>query len=224
MKYLEQLENLVQRYFNESHHIYKFVDADGDPLKLAFHFESRFDYLNKYLAFYKGLNSLSEVITFACSARFKLEEDGDVHEITHPHQQYFIARDNKPRGIEASIMRLVGSKVQSKMTTIEKAVSFEDIMKIVDKEKVRGFGSLAIYDSSVRIAAYLNITPDRVYLHAGSKEGAKHLESKGLVPGGSSANESIPMADMPKPFQRLHPTQVENLLCSFKSAIEKLEE
>lgn len=223
MEYLEDLEALVKRYFNEAHKIYKFVDADGEPLRLNFHFESRLDYLNKYLSFYKNLANLSEVIEYACTARFSLEEAGEVYEITHPHQQYFIARDEKPRGVEATIMRQVASNVQGKIENLEQARTFDDIIYVLVQSKVNGFGDLAIYDSSVRIANYLDIMPDKVFLHAGVKEGAVNLEAKGLIPRGSSSQATIDMDDMPKPLQQLHPVQVENFLCSFKTELKNLE-
>ena len=52
-------------------------------------------------------------------------------------------------------------------------------MKIVEECKVKGFGELSIYDTAVRIGAHLRIEPDKVYLHAGAREGIKALEDKG---------------------------------------------
>jgi hypothetical protein len=222
VKYFEQLEQLVNRYFTEPHKIYKYVDANGDSLRAAFHFESRFEYLNQYLDFYKQLSSLSEVIDYACNARFQLRKNGKIYEITHPHQQYFIGRDKEPRGIESYLMKEVESKVQEKIALIESAVTFDDIKSIVSNERVKGFGELAVYDSAVRIATYLDITLDKVYLHAGAQEGAKQLERKGLIPVNSSSLDCIQVLDMPKPLQKLHPIQIENFLCSFKSEIENL--
>ncbi|WP_318497276.1 hypothetical protein [Photobacterium leiognathi] len=222
MEFDEELEKLVGRYFNEAHSIFKYVDAEGEPLHVEFHFESRFDYLNKYLGFYKQLDGLAEVISYSCNAKFKLEEGGEVYEIRHPHQESFIGRDKKPRGVLASVLKDMDKKVQKRISHIQNAKTFDEVMQIVEEERIRYFGDLAVYDTSVRIAAYLNITPDKVYLHAGALDGAKSLEAKGLVPVGSSEASCISVTVMPEPLKKLHPVQMENFLCSFKNELENL--
>ena len=38
-----------------------------------------------------------------------------------------------------------------------------------------GIGSLTVYDTATRIGAFLKLEPDRVYLHAGTRDGARAL-------------------------------------------------
>ena len=40
---------------------------------------------------------------------------------------------------------------------------------------IHGIGKLYVYDIAFRIGAYLGLDPDRVYLHAGTRTGAKNL-------------------------------------------------
>jgi hypothetical protein len=41
---------------------------------------------------------------------------------------------------------------------------------------IKGFGELAVYDCSLRVGSYLNLLPDKIYLHAGTRKGAEALK------------------------------------------------
>jgi hypothetical protein len=75
---------------------------------------------------------------------------------------------------------------------------------------VTGLGELYIYDTSLRIGAYLNLLPDRVYLHAGTRTGAKAF---GIV---SRNEEWIEVAELPGLLRELPPHEVEDILCIYK--------
>lgn len=89
--------------------------------------------------------------------------------------------------------------------------------------KVKGFGELSIYDTSMRIASHLNIEPDKIYLHAGARKGMEILEEKGYVEQGSSKRKYVEIKEMPKPMQQLKAAETEHMLCSMKDSISKLE-
>jgi hypothetical protein len=57
------------------------------------------------------------------------------------------------------------------------ANSFADLIGIVASiaEGVSGLGELYIYDTALRIGAKSGLEPDMVYLHAGTRKGAKAL-------------------------------------------------
>ena len=105
---------------------------------------------------------------------------------------------------------------------LSQAENFEDIFEIVKREKIHGFGSLAIYDTSVRIGSSRNIAPTSVYLHAGARKGMMNLENKALVPFGMSEKISVPLTDLPDELQLLHPIQIENFLCLYKDEFKSL--
>lgn len=109
------------------------------------------------------------------------------------------------------------------MNDILKAITFDEICKIVTDCKVKGFGELSIYDTSMRIASHLNIEPDKIYLHAGARKGMEVLEEKGYVKQGSSKKKHIEIKDMPKPMQQLKAAETEHLLCSMKATMIELE-
>lgn len=74
----------------------------------------------------------------------------------------------------------------------------------------RGIGELYIYDATLRIGAFLNLLPERVYLHAGTRAGAKAF---GIV---SLNQEWIDVEELPIPLRELPPHEVEDILCIYK--------
>src|SRR5918912_2175525 len=72
---------------------------------------------------------------------------------------------------------------------------------------VTGLGELYTYDTAFRIAAYLNLLPERVYLHAGTRTGAKVF---GIV---SRQTEWVDVDELPSPLKKLPPHEVEDILC-----------
>ena len=80
---------------------------------------------------------------------------------------------------------------------------------------MRGIGELAVYDITCRIGAFLDIRPERIYLHAGTRDGARAL---GLGLRGASVRK----ADLPGDFGRLSPAEIEDCLCIYKSDIQRL--
>ena len=75
---------------------------------------------------------------------------------------------------------------------------------------VTGLGELYVYDTALRIGAFLNLLPDRVYLHAGTRTGAKAF---GIV---SRHEEWIEVEELPSPLRELLPHEVEDILCIYK--------
>ena len=73
---------------------------------------------------------------------------------------------------------------------------------------------LYVYDTAWRIGAKLELEPELVYLHAGTRKGAKAL-------GLDSRRENIDPQDLPLPLQRLRPIHIENFLCLYKDRLER---
>jgi hypothetical protein len=78
---------------------------------------------------------------------------------------------------------------------------------------IRGIGLLTIYDTAHRLGAYLKLSPEEVYLHAGVRIGAKAL-------GLQDWRDKLPMSVFPREFHRLRPDQVEDCLCIYKSNLQ----
>jgi hypothetical protein len=99
-----------------------------------------------------------------------------------------------------------------KHDVLQKCKSFHELwqrIRIV-LDKVTGLGELYIYDTSLRIGAYLNHLPDRVYLHAGTRTGARAF---GII---SRHEEWIEVHELPSILRELPPHEVEDILCIYK--------
>ena len=94
--------------------------------------------------------------------------------------------------------------------------TFAELYELVAQalRPICGIGLLTIYDTAHRLGAYLKLSPDHVYLHAGVRIGAKAL-------GLPDWKDKLPMSVFPEAFQKLRPEQVEDCLCIYKSELER---
>lgn len=94
---------------------------------------------------------------------------------------------------------------------IAKVKDFDELYRIVESLKIEDIGKLTIYDTAHRIGFFLNIFPDKIYLHSGTKKGAKNVIGK--LP----RQEYIFQNELPPSFQRpdIEPWELEDILCSF---------
>ncbi len=84
---------------------------------------------------------------------------------------------------------------------------------------IRGIGPLAIYDFTLRVAAYKDIWPkEYVYLHAGALEAVLFLETKKLVVKTAILNNPrrIELSALPEQIRDLGSVHAENFLCIYK--------
>ena len=97
------------------------------------------------------------------------------------------------------------------------ATSFESVFQRVQEAVggIRGAGDLVVYDVALRLAAVLGLPPQRVYLHRGSRVGARAL-------GVRTKERSLPLDAFPPEFRRLHAWEIENLLCVYKHELGAL--
>lgn len=95
---------------------------------------------------------------------------------------------------------------------LKRCKSFHDLWSLIKSilGAVSGLGELYIYDTSLRLGAYLGLLPDRVYLHAGTRAGAKAF---GIS---SRHNEWIEVDELPSPLRELPCYEVEDILCIYK--------
>jgi hypothetical protein len=96
-------------------------------------------------------------------------------------------------------------------TKIRNAADFDELLAIIANvvRDVHRTGELYAYDTALRISYHLDLLPTRVYLHAGTRAGARALH----LPHN---NESINASDLP-PEPRHRPAhEVEDILCIYK--------
>lgn len=88
--------------------------------------------------------------------------------------------------------------------------NFNELFEEICNSKIKGIGELTVYDTALRIGAYLNVKPLTIYLHAGTRKGAQTL--------GMDYKKQIylDMKKFNKAFQRLKAYEIEDCLCIYK--------
>jgi hypothetical protein len=94
--------------------------------------------------------------------------------------------------------------------------SFDELHDMVRTitDSVSGLGPLYTYDTARRLGAKLGIEPKRVYLHAGTRAGAKAL-------GLDYRRPYLPVTDFPEPLRTLSADMIESFLCIYKDKLAK---
>jgi hypothetical protein len=122
----------------------------------------------------------------------------------HPHQRRI------PRAsLEESRKRLLRN-----LPRIRAAQSFDQLFDLIAAliSPIRNIGELTLYDTALRIGARFDVQPERVYLHAGTREGAAAL-------GFDRRRATIEMRELPRPIRRLSAREAEDFLCAYKPEI-----
>jgi len=102
-----------------------------------------------------------------------------------------------------------------KSEAVEQARDFDELFRIIGAavKPIQGIGELYIYDTSFRIGAKLNLFPTKVYLHAGTRLGAKAL-------GLNDRAATLRVSALPQEFRELEAHEVEDVLCIFKNELK----
>lgn len=95
-------------------------------------------------------------------------------------------------------------------TEIAGVESFLALLALVERLllPIPGIGELYCYDSAARIGAYLGIHPDRVYLHRGTRAGARALRLPHTRPW-------LLLSEVPEQLSGRSAREVENILCIY---------
>src|SRR6266581_1245630 len=144
------------------------------------------------IAYFASQPSLERAVELAALA---VTEEGK----RHPHQRRI------PREVLAEAWEVL------KTLRLSKCRSFHDLHSLCAENlgPIRGIGELTTYDIATRVGAFLGLEPQRVYLHAGTRAGARAL--------GLRDAEFLESAELPSSFARLKPREIEDCLCIYKS-------
>jgi hypothetical protein len=102
---------------------------------------------------------------------------------------------------------------------VRKCRTFAELFRLSEQlfTPVRGLGELYIYDTSQRLGAYLGLKPKKVYLHSGTRVGARRL-------GLDWRKDTLEMSELPTALQALTPSEAEDFLCIYKDHFPGLHE
>ena len=95
--------------------------------------------------------------------------------------------------------------------------SFEALFQQVGAtiSRIPRIGPLMVYDTALRIGARLGLSPEQVYLHAGTRHGAEAL-------GCDHGRTSISLNELPRPLNGLTPEEAEDVLCIYAADLRRL--
>jgi hypothetical protein len=101
---------------------------------------------------------------------------------------------------------------------MQKCSSFESLHTLVEQEigSIPDIGPLTVYDVTTRIGAHLHLEPEKVYLHSGTREGARAL-------GLGMRRKTLEMSELPVEFRRLTAHEIEDCLCLYKDYLGDFE-
>lgn len=125
-------------------------------------------------------------------------------------------RQSHQRRLSASTLRLaLAALVRCDLSTCK---TFDELFQTIDDAigGIHGIGELTVYDVAERIGAYLNLEPEKVYLHAGTRVGARAL---GLGRG----TDTLEIRELPSAFRRLTPGEIEDCLCIYKDELKQIK-
>lgn len=145
--------------------------------------------------FFESRRTLQEAISYAALARD--EESKFSH-------QYRVQNQS----LEESRSRLLRAAYR-----IQACQTFHELYMLVESLilPVPGIGALTVYDTALRIGFWMRLEPEYIYLHAGTREGARNL--------GLPVNSAyLEMHQIPKALRNLTPDQIESIFCIYKNS------
>jgi len=125
----------------------------------------------------------------------------------HPHQ-YRIPK--------ATLAKSLGHLLTN-LPHLRDAGTFDELFDLIAQiiRPIHGIGELAVYDTALRIGARFEQAPDKVYLHAGTRSGARAL-------GIDGRRETVAIDELPAPLRRLTARELEDMLCIYKTRISRV--
>lgn len=105
--------------------------------------------------------------------------------------------------------------------------NFDAMHDWMNENRLPGVGPVTVYDTAIRVAAYVEIEPTSVYLHAGVRQGLRALADAlvrtrntdyihVLDPRGSK----IPVKWFPEPLNKMKADDVEDILCTYREVFD----
>jgi hypothetical protein len=163
--------------------------------------------LKSLLEAYWELPDLEKAVTSALHAEDLVGKSyrvaGDLKVRRHGHQ----------RRIKKEAMGKALKKLTPKIQELEAVSSFEELYECICANcKISGLGPLYLYDTSLRIGAYLKLKPKQVYLQAGALLGARAL-------GLDVKKSPLPLKVFREEMRILKPHEIEDFLCIYKDQL-----
>ena len=121
-------------------------------------------------------------------------------------------RYHHQRRLPSALLRFAMKQLQA--ARLEQTADFDELHQRVNQAigSLHGIGELTVYDTALRIGARLGFLPERVYLHSGTRVGARAL-------GLDWRATVLDVSDLPRELRDLRPHEIEDCLCIFKDKL-----
>lgn len=155
----------------------------------------RKNYPDRHIDYCVQQKTLADAIEIAAKA---IDDQNKIHS----HQ----------RRVGREKLNTFADQLRQKQANIKRAKNFDELLSIVEAVKCERIAHLTHYDTATRIGAYLEIFPDKIYLHTGTRIGATRLL------GSINGRKFITLDELPKDFLQhdLTASEFEDILCIFK--------
>jgi hypothetical protein len=122
-------------------------------------------------------------------------------------------RYSHQRRLKIEDLERAAARLSQRASVIANATNFAQLVDAVKTSvgHFAGLGKLYIYDTALRIGAKKGTLPTRIYLHAGTHDGARKL---GIDIEGRKVLDRF---ELPAPLQELEPHEIEDVLCIYKT-------
>lgn len=105
---------------------------------------------------------------------------------------------------------------------------FDRFHDALDDIKPYGIGPVTVYDTAIRIAGFLGISPHSVYMHAGVRQGFKSMaEALVRIEAPKAAwymrhlrDDKVKVNNFPHPLDGMAADDVEDILCTYREVFE----
>jgi hypothetical protein len=118
------------------------------------------------------------------------------------------------RRLKGSVLRKTRNILLEAANELQRCRSFDQLHNLVKEhlKGIRGLAELYYYDTALRVGARLGRMPKRVYLHRGTRDGARAL-------GLDWRSDSLDPRALPKALAVLEPYEIEDFLCIYKDQL-----
>ena len=133
-----------------------------------------------------------------------------------------INRDRKRYGHQYRVWRSAIPQTIAALLALEDRIarveSFDELLRLITEQlrDIAGVGELYYYDTAFRIGVYLGVYPTRVYLHAGTRVGARKLQ-----PPVDHRKDALDIGELPPELRTRPPYIVENILCIYADWLDR---
>jgi hypothetical protein len=119
-------------------------------------------------------------------------------------------RHSHQRRMTRAAMREAERRFLANVPRLQRCRTFHELFLIVREliADIFGLGELYCYDASLRIGAALGLEPEYVYLHCGTRHGARML-------GLNYREPWLAVSEIPEPLQVLSARELEDILCIY---------